>query len=131
MEDLYAQTAQPQNSYRIECSNVLRLERSGADGKKTTINIPDRDRLLRSRFHGKPSDPARVLTAFNFSDDDMIVTVELPVTAEGTYRLTELRSGKVMCDNGKDFSAAKLRKGFLWKIPAVISPVVNFPLTVN
>ena len=125
VEDLYAKPAQPQKSYRIYCSNVLRLERSGNDGKKITINIPDRDRLLRSRFHGKPSDPVRVLTAFNFSDDDMIVTIELPDTPEGAYRLTELRSGKVMCDNGKDFSAAKLRKGFLWKIPANESMVIQ------
>ena len=55
----------------------------------------------------------------------MIVTIELPDTAEGAYRLTELRSGKVLCDNGKDFSAAKLRKGFLWKIPANESMVIQ------
>lgn len=125
VEDLYAQKAQPLDSYRAYCSNVLRLERSGDDGKKITINIPDRDRLLRSRFHGKPSDPVRVLTAFNFSDDDMIVTFELPDTADGSYRLTELRSGRVMLDHGKDFTAEKLRKGFLWKIPANESMVIR------
>lgn len=125
VEDFYAQQAQPQESYRVYCSNVLKLERSGADGKKITINIPDRDRLLRSRFHGKPSDTVRVLTAFNFSDDDMIVTIELPDTSEGTYRLTELCSNKTLCDNGRDFSAAKLRKGFLWKIPANGSMVIH------
>ena len=125
VEDIYAKPAQDQKSYRAYCSNVLRLERRDVKGKNVVICVPDRDLLLRTRFHGKPADKTRVLTAFNLSDDEMIVSFELPDTLDGSYRLTELVSGKILSDGGKDFTAAKLRKGFLWKIPANETMVIR------
>ncbi|OGV34968.1 MAG: hypothetical protein A2020_13395 [Lentisphaerae bacterium GWF2_45_14] len=114
-EDYYF-SGQSDEPIKIEPLNVFRKTLMD-NGEEVVLTFPDFSGKLKNTLHRKGD--GYLVTVFNYdTDNDIIANVMIPNLADGRYEVVELNSGLryTADDNGADFSAADIRKGFMAEI---------------